>query len=117
MKCRCRFENAQFKLRDMSLIKINAETGLMSIHRLIQQAYFDRIPHDLRCSAFQMMFQLLRKAYPVREGKTHLYRRWAKCQQLEQHVQAIHRRYKSLKKDGLDEAGYEYRQLIRDNAW
>lgn len=89
----------------------------MSIHRLIQQAYLDQMSHNMRCSAFQMMFQLLRKAYPVRDGKTHLYLRWAKCQQLEQHVQAIHRRYKSLKTDGLVEAGYQYRQLVRDNAW
>lgn len=112
-----RFEDAQLKLRDSSLIKINAETGLMSVHRLIQQAYFDRISQNLRCSAFQMMLQLLRKAYPVRDGKMHLFRRWAKCQQLEQHVQAIHMRYKSRKESGLGEAGYEYRQLIRDNSW
>lgn len=101
----------------MSLIKINDETGLMSIHRLIQQAYLDQMSHNLRCSSFQMMIQLLRKAFPVRVGKTHLYRRWEKCQQLEQHVQVIHDRYKSLKENGLVEAGVEYRQLIRDTSW
>lgn len=73
----------------------------MSVHRLIQQAYLDRMSQDLRRSTFQMLVQLLRKAYPSRDGKTHLYRRWERCQQLEQHVQAIYKWHKSVKADPI----------------
>ena len=111
------FEEAKLELLYLSLIKINPNTGLISIHRLIQEAYLDQMSHESRLSAFTMIFSLLRKSFPPRDGHTHLYKRWAICEQLCQHVQALHNLYFSIEANALFRQKAQYQHLIRDNAW
>ncbi|KAI0867246.1 P-loop containing nucleoside triphosphate hydrolase protein [Hypoxylon argillaceum] len=88
-----RFEEAKRKLVNLSLIRIDDEneTGLISIHRLVQQAYFEQMTTESRQDAFNVTFLLLRKAFPNRNGEIHLYNRWRVCEKLHQHVQALHK--------------------------
>ncbi|KAI1108245.1 P-loop containing nucleoside triphosphate hydrolase protein [Nemania sp. NC0429] len=112
-----RFEEAKADLLDLSLIRINSETRLISIHRLVQQAYFDQMTTESRKDALNVTFSLLRKAFPDRKGETHLFNRWGICEQFHQHVQALRKMNISMK-DGeliLDRSGYQ--TLIRDDIW
>lgn len=112
-----RFEKAKLELLDLSLIKINVETGLISIHRLVQQAYFDQMTAEARLSAFHVICALLRKAFPDREGETHLFKRWAICEQLHQHVQALCKVYAWMKDNELAPRSSTYQTPIRDDIW
>ena len=64
-----------------------------------------------------MTSSLLREVFPGRDGHTHLYKRWAICEQLHQHVQALHNVYVSTKVNGMPRQGSEYQRLVRDDAW
>lgn len=114
-----RFEEAKRKLVNLSLIRIDDEneTGLISIHRLVQQAYFEQMTTESRQDAFNVTFLLLRKAFPNRNGEIHLYNRWRVCEKLHQHVQALHKVYILMKDNNpsLDTSGYQ--TLIRDDIW
>lgn len=111
------FEDAKLELLYLSLIKINPGTGLISIHRLIQEAYLDQMSPESRLSAFTMAFSLLRKEFPRRDGHAHLYKRWATCEQLRQHVQALHNLYSSIEAKDMFKQKVQYQNLILDNAW
>ncbi|KAM0421250.1 hypothetical protein ACHAPT_010972 [Fusarium lateritium] len=54
-----RFEDAKLHLTELSLTELNGDTGLMSIHRLIQFAYLERMSPE-----------------PQRSAHTHLYTKW-----------------------------------------
>ncbi|KAI1273566.1 hypothetical protein F5Y07DRAFT_402296 [Xylaria sp. FL0933] len=112
-----RFKKAKMELLDLSLIRTNDETGLISIDRLVQQAYFDQMTPKSRQDVFNVTFSLLRKAFPNRRGETHLYNCWAVCEQFHQHVQALSKMHTLLKGSGvvLNTSGYQ--TLIRDDIW
>lgn len=105
------------ELLDLSLIRINMDTGLISIHRLIQNAYFDRMDLFSKISAFGVCFTLLRNAFPGRDGESHFYKRWAMCEKLHQHVQALHRVYGNIDVTEFPKQSSDYHQLVRDDAW
>lgn len=105
------------ELLDLSLIRINEETGLISLHRLTQRAFFDRMSKEQREDAFRVAFPLLREAFPGRQGHHHLYTRWQICKQLRQHVLAFQAQYDFLRKDGFSEQDAKFTWLIRDTAW
>ncbi|KAL8896037.1 MAG: hypothetical protein Q9207_007903 [Kuettlingeria erythrocarpa] len=64
------FDKVKVELLDLSLIRINEETGLISLHRLTQQAFFDRMSEQERKDAFKVAFALLREAFPGRQGRS-----------------------------------------------
>ncbi|KAJ8130610.1 hypothetical protein O1611_g3019 [Lasiodiplodia mahajangana] len=112
-----RFEEAKLKLLDLSLIRVDAEAGLISVHRPIQQAYFDQMTNDSRLSAFNVSSTLLRKAFPHWHDRTHLYKHWTTCERLHQHVQSLHKIYTWMKAHRRPPQSSEYQTLIRDDIW
>jgi len=114
---RHRFEEASDRLRDLSLIRINDETIFLRIHRLIQEAFFDRMEYEHRIDAFKIALKLLRDAFPGRSGHTHLYTRWQVCKQLRQHVLAFQSRYEQLKEQGFSSQEESFIRLICDYSW
>ncbi|KAI1171207.1 P-loop containing nucleoside triphosphate hydrolase protein [Nemania sp. FL0916] len=114
-----KFEEAKLELLDLSLIRINGETGLISVHRLIQQAYFDQMTSQARQEAFYITFMLLRKAFPDIQGdiqrEADSYDHWPACAQLHQHVQALSKMHALIKDSNLILASSEYQTLIRDD--
>lgn len=105
------------ELLDLSLIRINEETSLISLHRLTQLAFFDRMSEQERKDTFQVAFSLLREAFPGRQGHHHLYTRWQTCEQLKQHVLAFQAQYEVLRKSGFSEQDAKFTWLICDTAW
>jgi hypothetical protein len=76
-----RLKDAKSELLDSALIRINAETGFIAIHRVLQSVYFFRMLPDLRISAFEDALGLLRAQYPSKSRSLtgHLYAKWAQC--------------------------------------
>ncbi|KAL8647404.1 MAG: hypothetical protein Q9210_005582 [Variospora velana] len=111
------FENVKLELLNLSLIRINEETGLISLHRLTQHAFFDRMSEQERKDAFKVAFSLLREAFPGQQGHHHLYTRWQTCEQLRQHVLAFQAQYEVLRKDSFSEQDPKFTWLICDTAW
>ena len=111
------FDNAKTELLDSSLIRINNETGLISLHRLTQAAFFDQMSEHERERNFEIALSLLREAFPGRQGHHHLYTRWQTCEQLRQDVLAFQAQYEILRKDGFSEQDEKFTWLICDTAW
>lgn len=111
------FENVKMELLDLSLIRINEESGLISLHRLIRAAFFDRMSKHEREDAFKTALTLLRDAFPGRQGHHHLYTRWQTCEQLRQHVLAFQAKYQVLRENGFSEQDEKFTWLICDTAW
>lgn len=88
-------DEAKLELVDLSLITVNGETCLISMHRLTQQAYFDRMSLEDRREAFKVLIDLLQDSFSRTAGR-HLYTRWKLCSSLIQHVQALVDRYIEL---------------------
>ncbi|KAF1957122.1 TPR-like protein [Byssothecium circinans] len=112
-----KFEEASDRLRDLSLIRINDETGFLAIHRLIQEAYFDRMDAEQKADAFKTALKLLRAAFPGRTGHNHLYTRWQVCEQLRQHILAFQSQHEQLKEQGFFSQDEAFIRLICDCAW
>ena len=111
------FYNAKTELLGLSLISINDETGLISLYRLTQAAFFDRMSEHEREETFKVALSLLRKAFPGRQGHYHLLTRWQRCEQLRQHVLTFQAQYEILRKDGFSEQDENFTWLICDTAW
>jgi hypothetical protein len=90
-----RIDEAKLELVDLSLITVNGETCLISVHRLTQEAYFDRMSLRDRRAAFRVLIDLLQDSFSRTAGR-HLYTRWKLCSSLIQHVQALIDRYTEL---------------------
>ena len=108
---------AEFELRNISLIRIHEETGMIFIHRQIQAAFFDRLAKDQRENAFKAALPLLRKGPPWRRGHFHPYARWQSCEQLRQPALALRQRYQILRKAGFSEQVGGFTRLMCDTAW
>lgn len=115
---RHRFEEAKLELIDLSLIMITEDTGLMSVHRLIQEAYFDKATEMSRVSGFGMILSLLREAFPRNWGtQDHFYKHWAACEALHQHVQALHKVFTRMRTDGYLKPQADYQDLLLRDIW
>ena len=109
--------NAITKLLGFSLISINDETGLISLHRLTQVAFFDRVWKHERERAFEVALSLLREVFPGRQGYHHLWTRWQTCELLRQHVLTFQAQYEILRKDGFSKQNEKFTWLICDTTW
>lgn len=67
----------------------------MSIHRLTQEAYFDRMSDTQKLDAYTVVLNLFHNPFSRKAG-SHLYSRWDTCSKLIQHVQALGDRYREL---------------------
>jgi hypothetical protein len=92
-----RYDDAKSELVSLSLISLNGEASLISLHRLTQQAYLDRMTLEERRGAFRVLIVLLEGSFSRTAGR-HLYTRWKLCSSLIQHVQALGDRYIELGK-------------------
>ncbi|KUJ20454.1 uncharacterized protein LY89DRAFT_771365 [Mollisia scopiformis] len=90
-----RIDEAKLEFVDLSLIAVNGETRLISMHRLIQEAYFDWMSLEDRREAFEGLKDLLQDSFSRTAGR-HLYTRWKICSSLIQHVEALVTRYTEL---------------------
>ncbi|KAL7933132.1 hypothetical protein V8C35DRAFT_322549 [Trichoderma chlorosporum] len=112
-------ENAKNELRDASLIRINPETGLMSVHRLLQHAYFLDMSAAVCKISIHNVLLLLRSYFPRHNGAQHLYSQWARCAALHHHVQTLRDKVAALKPtEPMDDDDQElYTGLIHDDIW
>ncbi|KAK0710559.1 hypothetical protein B0T21DRAFT_297995 [Apiosordaria backusii] len=113
------FEEATNILLESALIGINYATGIIAVHRLIQQSYFLQMTAENRLKSFHSVLVLLRTHFPSQEsdGAHHFYTKWDLCDCLHQHVLAFRDRCKTPKSDGAlptDEPSFI--DLIRDDA-
>ncbi len=90
-----RLDEAKIELVNLSLITLNGDTSLISMHRLTQQSYFDRMSLENPRSAFKVTVGLLQDSFSRTAGR-HLYTRWKVCSSSIQHVQALVERYMDL---------------------
>lgn len=112
----CRFDDAKIKLVELSLISLNGGESLISVHRLIRDAYFDRMSLEQRLQAFSINIGLLKGSFSRKAGR-HLYDRWALCSRLIQHVQALGDRYNELEKTTFYSPSDDLTVLITDATW
>ena len=101
----------------MSLIKINDETGLISIHRLIQEAYYYHMPEQQRHAIFGVIYRILCEAFPKRVMRRQMYEVWGKCEQLIHHIEAAQDKYEDLKPSGLDVQDPALDTMLADASW
>ena len=110
-------ENVKLELLDLSLIRIDQKTSLISLHRLIRVSFFDRMSKQEREDAFKVALSLLYDVFPGRQAHRHLYKLWQSCEQLTPHVLAFQAQYEILRKDGFSEQHEKLTWLICDTAW
>ena len=107
------------ELVDLSLIRINSDTGFISVHRLTQDEYIDYMSPEESIEAFQVICRLICHAFPRRGTASahHLYHLWQSCEQLIHHVIALQQGYQSVRKMGVVIEDQELTQLMADAAW
>ncbi len=105
------------ELLDLALIRVNPDTQLISMHRLIQVAYRDRLSGQLEYDAFKAALGILRSAFPEQGDGRHLRPHWKVCEQLIQHVQAFAKQYATMRAAGLTEHIDDITMLLSDASW
>ena len=107
------------ELLDLSLIRINSDTGFISVHRLTQDQYIEHMTKEDRVEAFQVMSHLVCHAFPRRGNADahHLYQRWQSCEQLIQHVISLQEGYQGLRQMGVSVRDEDLTRLMSDAAW
>ncbi|KAJ5803463.1 uncharacterized protein N7503_005913 [Penicillium pulvis] len=110
------YDEAKLELADLSLISLNGEASLISVHRLIQQAYINRMSEDDYKATFKVVVDLLQGSFS-RDAGRHLYTRWELCSSLIQHVQAFAEMYDSLGGPDLFQSYEPLTYLIQNAAW
>ncbi|KAK1755394.1 P-loop containing nucleoside triphosphate hydrolase protein, partial [Echria macrotheca] len=116
----CRVDEATNILLESALIGINDETGIIAVHRLIQDSYFLQMAATSRLKSFHSALVLLRTHFPSQEsnGAHHFYTKWDLCGRLHQHVIAFRDRCQSPKyRAALPTNEPTFIDLVRDNAW
>lgn len=101
----------------MSLIKINDEIGLISIHRLIREAYYDHLSEEKRRDTFRVAYLVLCEAFPKRTLRRQMYEVWETCEQLIHHIEATQDRYEELRLTGLNVQDPAFNILLADASW
>ncbi|PVH68706.1 hypothetical protein DL98DRAFT_399751, partial [Cadophora sp. DSE1049] len=92
-----RYDDAEAQLLHMSLIKINDDTGMISIHRLIQEAYLHYLNESQRQETCEIAYQIMCEAFPKRELRMQMYPVWNRCEKLIHHIAALQDRYEELR--------------------
>jgi hypothetical protein len=112
----CSRDEAKQELVSLSLVNLNGEASLISLHRLTQQAYFDLMNLEDRRTAFEVLIDLLQNGFSRTAGR-HLYTRWKLCGSLIQHVQALVDRYMELGDTEFFAPSEPLTYLIANAAW
>jgi hypothetical protein len=111
------FDDTVAELVDSSLISVNSDTSVMSIHRLIQAAFWDRVEHDDRREHFATALHLISAEFPSKNAAGHMYDRHHKCQPLAQHIIGFVDRYQEMRKDGFTERVENLTPVLLSAAW
>ena len=106
---------------------------MISLHRLTQGEYRNKMSADQCIEAIKMVYRLIQPSFPSRTSAAnhHLFHRWKTCEQLIQHVIALKDHIDSLKEGpSTSIGGYEVVQepkaviqdetltdLLSDAAW
>ncbi|PTB42496.1 hypothetical protein M441DRAFT_456657 [Trichoderma asperellum CBS 433.97] len=112
-------EDAKDELLEASLVRINSEIGLMSVHRLLQHAYFLDMSTAARKISIHNVLVLLRSYFPTYDGANHLYSQWNRCAALHHHIQALRDKVVALNSTEPMDDGDQglYAELIHDDIW
>ncbi|PVH69154.1 hypothetical protein DL98DRAFT_439632 [Cadophora sp. DSE1049] len=111
------YDDAEEELYYKSLIRINADSGTLSIHRLTQEAFYCFLSREQKQEAFLVALQLLSHSFPKRLHGRHLYHSWNICSQLIHHVDALQEQYEELKVEGFDTQEPNFAILAADASW
>lgn len=111
------YEEAEEQLLYLSLIKINQDTEVISIHRLTQEAFYFEMNEEQRRDAFELAYRLVCDAFPKRRMGRHMYEDWGVCEQLIHHVVALQDKYEDLRQRGYDNQDEGLASLMADAAW
>ncbi|KAK4208503.1 hypothetical protein QBC37DRAFT_431898 [Rhypophila decipiens] len=111
------YEEAEAQLLHMSLIKINEETEMISLHRLVQEAYFYHQPEHLRRETFGVAYRVLCEAFPKRELRRQMYEVWETCELLIHHIEAAQDKYELLRPGGFDVQDPTLQIMLADATW
>ncbi|CAK7241120.1 MAG: hypothetical protein STHCBS139747_002578 [Sporothrix thermara] len=115
------YHEAQELLLSRALIKVNDETGMISLHRLIHEAYYNYMTDAQRHDAFGVMYRLLCAEFPRRTLRRQMYEVWNKCEMLVHHVEMLQNRYEELHgirgPGRLDVQDLELHTMLADATW
>ncbi|KAK4446016.1 P-loop containing nucleoside triphosphate hydrolase protein [Podospora aff. communis PSN243] len=112
-------EEATNVLLESALISFNDETGILSVHRLIQDSYFVQMTPTRRIESFHSAL-ILRTHFPSQEtsGARHFFTKWALCGRLHQHIVAFRERCQSPNNQAAFPTNdLTFIDLVRDDAW
>jgi len=101
----------------MSLIKINEETEKISLHRLVQEAYYYYMSDEQRHGTFRVAYRVLCEAFPKRELRRQMYQVWGTCESLIHHIEAAQDKYEELRSTGLDVQDPALVIMLADATW
>ncbi|KAK0642962.1 P-loop containing nucleoside triphosphate hydrolase protein [Cercophora newfieldiana] len=113
-------KNAANILLDSAFISTNDESGVMAVHRLIQDSYFLHMTPEARLESFYSALVLLRTHFPSQQvnGSRHFFREWDLCGRLHQHIVAFRDRCQSPQnRAALPITEPTFTDLIRDDTW
>jgi hypothetical protein len=109
-------DEAKQELFSLSLVNLNREASLISLHCLTQQAYFDLMNLEDRYTAFKVLIDLLQNSFSRTAGRD-LYTHWKLGGSLIQHVQALVDRYVKLGHTRFFAPSEPLTYLIANAAW
>lgn len=112
-----RYGQAEQELLYFSLIRINDQSNMMSIHRLTQEAYYYEISDQDRYDAFCVTYHLLCDAFPKRAFGRHLYKSWSDCERLIHHVATLQDKYEELRYKDFTVQDENFAILMADATW
>lgn len=111
------YEEAEQQLLYESLVKIDEETEVLSIHRLTQEAFYYFMDDKQKLQAFNAAWQILAHAFPKRDLGRMMFDQWRTCQQIIRHVDVLSAKSVELRSIGLDVQESAWAVLLSDAAW
>jgi hypothetical protein len=114
----CSFEMACGVLRRNSMVKNNADTNALSVHRLVQIEYLRRADTQRRGKYLELAIRLLRTAFPSLGDDLTLRDHWATCKEYVQHVSALATNFVKLDFGSQQEMVIlEFAECLSSCAW
>lgn len=91
----------------------------MSVHRLLQHAYFLDMSTAARKISIHNTLVLLRDSFPRNNGANHFYSRWDRCAALHHHIQALRDKVTALElTEPMNNDDQKlYTELIHNGIW
>ena len=98
-----------------SLVQMNSADGTLSIHRLIQLAYLQKLGKEERAEAFRAVVELLWYVHPKQELGCPMEKMWPQCRLYMNHVQTLGNHWQDF---GNAETGLEkLAEIIFNCSW